>query len=442
MEHYYLSHYVIPFCIEDRYILFNARNQSLLQIPKSVYNKLNNNKDRNLQLEDFKFGEHVNDLFIKNKIFIIENEDKEYINEEVFKSQERSFASPTLDIVLAPTLDCNFACPYCFEKYKRKVEMGQDEIKQFIQFVEKYPKENFSITWYGGEPLLALETMYNIAKKLRNLKNKKWRGHSIITNGYLINDQAIDFFNDFDLKSIQITLDGDKSHHDMTRCDKYTHEGTFSHIIMNIGKLLEAISNLHISIRINIDRTNVQDYAKVIKLLNDNFYEYKQRLHPYPGFIRMEDKERRCWGCQTLSRTEIFRFYEELEEQGITHINWIPRHKEKGCTATSMHAYVIAPNGDIYKCWNDLGDPSRCCGNITDKAFKNSSLVRRYIIDGSGLNTDECKSCAFMPICSTGCAQERIENKYNHYNFNHCALCSDRSLLKKAIAHFIAGRPE
>ena len=63
----------------------------------------------------------------------------------------------SLKLVIAPTLDCNFSCPYCFET-RKNIDMPRDIQDAITLYVRKTLARGnmraFSVVWYGGEPLL------------------------------------------------------------------------------------------------------------------------------------------------------------------------------------------------------------------------------------------------------------------------------------------------
>lgn len=80
----------------------------------------------------------------------------------------------TLSLTIAPTLECNFSCEYCFESHTKNIMSIeiQNEIYSWVK-VAAQDKMNVNITWYGGEPLLAKiiifemsENMIKICKKM------------------------------------------------------------------------------------------------------------------------------------------------------------------------------------------------------------------------------------------------------------------------------------
>ncbi|HHY33972.1 MAG TPA: 4Fe-4S cluster-binding domain-containing protein, partial [Firmicutes bacterium] len=69
-------------------------------------------------------------------------------------------------LTIAPTLDCNFNCPYCYEE-QRSSRMT-DEVKQHLcRYVAQIVKvaRSFQVTWYGGEPLLCPDVIEELSKE-------------------------------------------------------------------------------------------------------------------------------------------------------------------------------------------------------------------------------------------------------------------------------------
>src|SRR3954470_11277554 len=67
-------------------------------------------------------------------------------------------------LILLPTERCNFRCTYCYEdfligKMKEPVLVG---IERFMD--RRIPElDDFSISWFGGEPLMAKEVVLRLA---------------------------------------------------------------------------------------------------------------------------------------------------------------------------------------------------------------------------------------------------------------------------------------
>jgi len=96
------------------------------------------------------------------------------------------------------TDDCNFNCSYCFQK-KEKKTISNAFIKTAVDFF--YPflggDGKIQIGFYGGEPLLAYEQMKHAVLRLqeKNKKENKKMEFVVTTNGSLLTEKMLDFFN-------------------------------------------------------------------------------------------------------------------------------------------------------------------------------------------------------------------------------------------------------
>ncbi|UCH93731.1 MAG: radical SAM protein [Candidatus Aminicenantes bacterium] len=102
------------------------------------------------------------------------------------------------NLTLIVTDDCNFNCSYCLQK-KEKKYMDNTTIKTAVDFFYPFLKgdDKIYINFYGGEPLLAYDKI-KYAVQLLQEKNKTGNKNiecSLTTNGSLITDEMLDFFN-------------------------------------------------------------------------------------------------------------------------------------------------------------------------------------------------------------------------------------------------------
>lgn len=439
-----LTKYIIPLKLKDgTCVLFNTRNQALVKVQANEYevirhiahNKNLNNVINNIRPELVK-------ILIEQKFIVTEDDDKDYLANEILRNKIMSFASDTLSLTIAPTSDCNFACPYCYEKHKSQCSMSDEVIERLVSYVKDYqPCKKFKVTWYGGEPLLAFDVIKKVSEKLIAIQDKEWVGHSIVTNASLITDEVIQYFKQYKLRSIQISLDGIKEHHDVTRRYKYNKSGSFDVIINNIERLLQNLPNTDVVVRVNIDKNNIDDYGKIAQFFADRFGEQLTHLRIYPGYIRVEDEERGCWNCNSILNQDKYLFFDKMADAYGVPVNWMPQRAAKGCGATSLHSYIIGPKGDMYKCWNDFGDKACCIGNVADDQLKgNTRLMMRYLAIGTGLDTPECCECKLLPVCSTGCPWERLSNVYDNKHFDLCTMAKNEEILARCMDGFLAGK--
>lgn len=184
-----ISKYVTLFKnLDDEYCLFNAYGCSLLKVGERIYNLLKDNKINLLTIEE-------KDLLLEYKIIVERGEYHTYYLEEKFSFYAKSNSQEVLSLTLVPTSGCNFACPYCFEEDKNHSSMSERTLDNIITFIKDHKKAKFlNLTWYGGEPLMKFDVIQRFYEKLDSCISLSLQRQSLITNGYLLNSDKIDFF--------------------------------------------------------------------------------------------------------------------------------------------------------------------------------------------------------------------------------------------------------
>ena len=76
----------------------------------------------------------------------------------LFEHNMWKYNQTVLNLTIAPTMACNMGCQYCYEENKAGV-MNKEVKESLLEFVRERAKtlERLDISWYGGEPLLAME---------------------------------------------------------------------------------------------------------------------------------------------------------------------------------------------------------------------------------------------------------------------------------------------
>lgn len=161
--------------IEKGVLLYNTFTTSLVELSDVLYKEIF--IEDNFSLPEvaalYSMGFLVDDTYD-------EIEAMESIRRDVVKNSSEKIAN----IIIAPTLECNAHCFYCFENGYRKGRMTQKTADALVEFLVKHWNgEKLGITWFGGEPLLTSDIIDYISEKLteRNIIY----GCKITTNGSL-----------------------------------------------------------------------------------------------------------------------------------------------------------------------------------------------------------------------------------------------------------------
>ena len=132
------------------------------------------------------------------------------------------YDTSVLSLTITPTMACNFRCVYCFENgHYGHGKMSISVQDKIIELVEKEVChiEKLVITWYGGEPLLAMDVIELLTPRLKKICDNHNVDYSasMVTNGYLLNTDMCEKLDRCHIEDVQITLDGDCNTHNKRR---------------------------------------------------------------------------------------------------------------------------------------------------------------------------------------------------------------------------------
>ena len=152
--------------------------------------------------------------------------------------------------------------------------------------LDRLKPETLVVTFFGGEPLLNLPVMYDMAE--RTWRATQARGvkqtMSIITNGLLLTPEIVDRLLPYGLRGAKITLDGDKQTHDRMRPLR-GGQGTFDRIVANIRSV---IGRTRISIGGNFDESSADSFSGLLDYLKAQDFADKLVKVSFKPVVRSE----------------------------------------------------------------------------------------------------------------------------------------------------------
>lgn len=368
-------------------IVFNTLFHNSVCIKKEESSIFFDLRKQIIDTGDYLGPKHNIQQFLDEKIIItsydldIEHELKNRYD-EVFKSKDE------LMLTLLPTQQCNFRCVYCYEQFKN-IKMDENIIDKICSLVEKFLNEYMClhICWFGGEPLLSLDVIDVLTKRISDVckKHKKPYYASMTTNGYLLDLNTFKFLQRQHVMQFQVTLDGDKYTHDNQRV-LYGGKETYDVILNNLLNIKNHIktSTIKIIIRINLaDKVDFNEIQKLIDLFadDDRFTINIQKI-----FATENNQETTNETYFSALNTCNTRKPEEL----------IPEHTI--CYAAKKNTLVISADGSLGKCTVNFEDPKNQFGNILNCDLESFSLDS--IEYCNAVHSDkECIKCCIYPLC-------------------------------------------
>ncbi len=326
-----------------------------------------------------------------------------------FTHRQARFDDSTLGLVIAPTMACNMACHYCFEENK-KGRMTPQITEALLAFVEKKAPHltTVDVSWYGGEPLLALDVIEDITESLLEMgkvHNFKYTS-SMITNGYLLTNEVVDRLVRLKVGSVQVTLDGPARLHNNKRPLK-NGKDSFDTILKNLHY---ASSKMGVGIRVNVDKTfEISMVAELLDQLDEA--GLRDRVGVYFGLIEASTSAcanitESCYEMSDFSKVEI-DYYALLLQRGY-RIDKLPSPSATFCMAQTINSFLVDPDGDTYRCFNYVGDKAKSSGNIKDPiSFDNPNFTKLFKFDP--FEDDHCLDCNILPVCMGSCPARRAD---------------------------------
>ena len=399
-----LSKYNLLKKYDDTTIFFNATTCALAVVDDNFL-KVVEDIEKNAYDESKYDTQLISDM--KTSGCILDDDIDELERLEFFRNISK-YDITKLGLTVAPTLDCNFRCKYCFETHPKGV-MSAEVQADLVNFVEKRltAAKSFSVTWYGGEPLLAKDIVYSLSEKFLALCEKSNINYDafIITNASLLEDDDIEKFKKYKIQGAQITIDGPKEIHDKRRRNT-KNESTFDKLIDRINALLN--NDFTAICRINVDKDNISRVEELLETLRkkiDKFENLKIDFGQVSAFTDVcKSIESDCYNNEQYAEI-MMPLYAKVAEFGfkINRMAVYPSPRVNFCCYDYATSFVVDNHGEIYRCWNHVGNLKRSCGNV--KNFDEDNLRSNYLsaIQWNPIRHAKCRDCNCLPICMGGC---------------------------------------
>ena len=310
------------------------------------------------------------------------------------------------------TEDCNLRCTYCFEKHKKNKmskEVGVKAVEWLVDNAIYNHDNSIHVMFFGGEPLLNIDTIEEILEKGTELCRKRNLQFtaSMVTNATVMNDRiynVIKKYRDIANFNIQLSVDGIPEIHDFYRLTA-AGKGSFSMVEKNIPIFQELYGNDPNDKRLSIHGCLNK---KSLPYLYDSYSFFRKEL----GFKQIwflpiveEEWEQSDIEIYREANEKIFKdCIADVEATGdiSDSYNYAPISKycnlergraDKPCGA-GYNFVTITAAGDVYPChqiyFNDP-DMSSKLGTIFDEELDYDK--RRMFIEYDNSDIEGCANC-------------------------------------------------
>ena len=300
------------------------------------------------------------------------------------------------------TLECNLACTYCFEDHFRgKHVMSPETVRLLVDNIKRKHighGRDVEIRFYGGEPLLALQGLKEVAAPLLDAATRAGTKFffSLVTNSTLLTRRVVEELLPLGLTSAQITLDGPQNIHDRQR-PFVSGRGSFKTIVNNLRKVYELVT---LKPGGNFTRENYREFPAMLDALLDAGMD-PSKLGPVQ-FSPILPKSGVCdphgFACVTTSDPWLIEANLFLREETLRRGFSVLKPNRGICMIDLENTLVVNYDGTLYKCPNLMGWPEFSVGTLVDgiSDYRDSHKLDIW-------KNDECLECAYLPLCFGGC---------------------------------------
>ena len=343
-----------------------------------------------------------------------------------------------LRITVLTTMQCNFACDYCYQGDRADASgpaptMSLETSAQVAEWIanrlDAVRPGRLVLTFFGGEPLLNTAAMFDLAERCWQATQARGVKQlvNIITNGLLLSPAIVDRMLPLGLNGVKVTLDGDRATHDRVRPAR-GGQGTFDRIIANLRRVADKTP---VAIGGNFDATTADRYPALLDFLKDQDFAgriskiaFKPVIQPKSGQapaglipLTAVGPDRQPLGASCMSVAgsgsagastcdschfadeQMATLREETKRRGFS----TPDGLHMGpCELYRRHSHTIGPDGSLYACPGFTGDNALAVGHIV--AGQDGSLPGVASRFERLAPWRQCGDCSFIPVCGGGCA--------------------------------------
>ncbi|PAJ75945.1 radical SAM protein [Pseudoalteromonas sp. NBT06-2] len=268
-------------------------------------------------------------------------------------------------LILFPTEQCNFRCVYCYEDFEKgkMPEWLVNSIKIFIaNKIQNLDK--LTLSWFGGEPLLAEDVVFEIAEYANELANKygcKLTG-DLTTNGSLLTLKTLKRLVALKQDFFQISIDGDKESHDQTRVTRSGH-GSFDKVWTRLVDAAGTNLDFNILLRIHVTDVNQDSVLNFCKRYDESlasdprFKLYFKAIENLGG--NNVDKIGKLIGKRS-AREFADMLTRKYEQKSVD----LQKNGHYICYASKPNSLAIRSDGLLNKCTVALKDDVNAVGKI------------------------------------------------------------------------------
>lgn len=383
-------------------LVYNTLTRSFIKLPIKEWSSLPDDVDRELQ------------TLLHNQGFLLENTENE-INKYKYFCYKKAFDNSTMHLTIAPTMQCNFNCSYCFEgTYKTFPVMTKEVQKHLVEFIcQKSQTKKINLCWFGGEPLLAFNSIVEISEALDS-NNIPYTAH-MISNGSLFTKSVVEKLPKLHLTHIQISIDGIGAVHNKNRHYK-SGKSSFDDVLRGIDLILSK-TDVKLILQVMIDNTHPMAHYQVLDFMKERHLGALEKGQLKIGVNAIKNKTNFDGANNCFSDSQLFeKKVQELQNSSYQLFKPTLPGLSHPCMFRTSTSFAIDSKGYIYRCVEQLGQQDKSIGDLVSGRLSFMKLADS-IFDNDAFEDPKCISCNVFPICGGGCPIKRKDERSDQCSF-------------------------
>ena len=307
------------------------------------------------------------------------------------------------EVTATLTLECNLACPYCYEDpFRGRFVMSAATADLLVQRLSERMAGGMDllVDFYGGEALMRLELLRDIAARLREaaVLHGVTFTFNLFSNGVLLTRRVVEELLPLGLTAVRLTIDGPADIHDSQR-PFVSGQGSFTIIMAN---LREVYALVQVDLGGNYTRHNYRRFPELLDLLVSAGIEparFKE-VSFSPVMPRADGSVTGDLGSACACTAEPWAIEanlylrQEIMRRGFP----VSKMQPSACAIEFANDLVVGYDGSLYKCPVFMGQEDMQVGTLAEGVndYRESHNLDVW-------KTDECLECAYLPLCFGGC---------------------------------------
>lgn len=314
-------------------------------------------------------------------------------------------------VMIIPTLGCPSKCHYCWSSDEGSPIMSIETVREITEWLKDYRSDQVTITFHGGEPLLAGADFYRqalpiLSEGLAHLAPT----FALQSNLWRLTPELAQILAQYNIP-VGSSIDGPEEINDLQR-----GKGYFKKTMR--GYEIARANGLEVRFICTFTSRSVEHKEEIVNFFLQNGFPLK--LHPALPSLRNENPKE--WALEPEAYGELLvylldKYLENLGRIEIMNINDLckcvfTRHGTVctyvDCMGTTL---AVGPDGSIYPCYRFVGMPEYVMGNVYDRptsedlarsdAGKLMQAFKDYV-------DRECGGCPHIKYCRGGCPYNAI----------------------------------